>query len=253
MARHRFSRLGVIAVFALVIVVNYLSNALPINGVTMTEMSAKYPTLFTPAGFTFSVWGVIYAALLGFVIFQALPAQKDNVAIARIVPLFIVNGLANAVWIVIWHYDMVLLALAVMGVILGTLILIYRRLRAAQGPRGWAERLCLYLPFSLYLAWITAASIANLSIVQVDMGWVDLGLSEIDWTYLKLATAGAIGVTMAVRYGDIAFVLVIAWAAYGISVKQAGTPLISGAAMVLAVLGVLLAAVEAVRKLRLKA
>ncbi|MGB5257057.1 MAG: hypothetical protein WBN44_07355, partial [Woeseiaceae bacterium] len=69
---------GNIVAFSIVIIVNYLSNALPINGQSMAEISAKYPSLFTPAGFTFSIWGIIYLALLAFVIYQALPSQRGN-------------------------------------------------------------------------------------------------------------------------------------------------------------------------------
>lgn len=85
---------GNLAAFMLVVVLNVLSNALPINGQTMPEISAKYPSLFTPAGFTFSIWGVIYVALLLFVIYQALPSQRNNETIAGISRLFQINCVA---------------------------------------------------------------------------------------------------------------------------------------------------------------
>ena len=248
MTRSTHSRFGIAAIFALVILVNYLSNALPINGITMSQMSAKYSTLFTPAGFTFAIWGVIYLALFGFVIFQAMPSQKDSQKIARITVPFIVNGVANAAWIVVWHYDMIMLAFGIMLVILGSLIVIYRRLREGTATRTLLERIFLFLPFSLYLAWITAATIANFSILQVDLGLESFGLSELNWTYLKLAVAAAIGTIMLLRGGDIAFILVIAWAAFGIASKQAGTPLISGAATILSLLGIVLAVFEVIRR-----
>jgi hypothetical protein len=250
MERTLKDRFGIIAAFALVIALNFLSNALPLNGTTMSEISAGYPTLFTPAGFTFAIWGVIYLALLGFVIFQALPAQKDNALLAKISPLFILNCIANAAWIVVWHYGFLWISLLVMGVILSTLVLIYRAIRAARPALSIAQWVFVSLPFSLYVGWITAATIANFSIVQYANGWNDAGLTAVNWTFLKLAIAGAIGATMIVRRGDIAFVLVIAWAAFGIASKQAGTPEIAGAASVLSLLVLLLAVLEGVRKLR---
>jgi benzodiazapine receptor len=224
---------GNIAAFLLVIVMNVLSNALPINNQTMPVISAKYPSLFTPAGFTFSIWGVIYLALLVFVIYQALPAQRENQSIAGISRLFQINCIANAIWIVVWHYDLLAISVLVMLVILATLILIYRKLIG--------DRLILRLPFSLYTAWISLATIANISALQINSGWDDIGMSAIQWTLVKLAFAGAVGASVIVKLRDIAFVLVVAWAAYGISVMQVDTPAVAGAAMTLSLLGLMLA------------
>ena len=138
-----------------------------------------------------------------------------------------------------------------MAAILLTLVQIYRTLRAA-GPAGSiSEWLFLRLPFSLYTGWITVASIANISCVQIAMGWDNAGLSAIDWTLLKLAIAGAVGATVVLRLRDIPYVLVIAWAAYGIASRQVGTPEVAGAAVTLSVLAMLLAVAEVFRKGRL--
>ncbi len=241
---------GNIAAFTLVVVFNVMSNALPINGQTMPEISAKYPSLFTPAGFTFSIWGVIYLALLLFVVYQALPSQRNNETVARISRLFQVNCLANASWIVAWHYDLLNISLLIMLILLVTLTLIYRRLLGAIERASLIQHLLLHLPFSLYTGWITLATIANLSAVQTGNGWDNVGLTAVSWTLLKLALAGTIGATMVLRFGDAVFVLVVAWAAYGISVMQSATPAVSGAATTLSLLALMLAAVEGVSRLR---
>lgn len=228
---------GNIAAFALVIVVNVLSNALPINGQSMPEISAMYPSLFTPAGFTFSIWGVIYLALAVFVVYQALPVQRDNRDIARISKLFQINCAANAVWIFAWHYDLLALSVLIMLVILTTLILIYRKLLNSAA--------LLRLPFSIYTGWITLATIANVSALQINSGFDDVLLTAVDWTLLKLAVSGAVGAILAIRYHDIAFTLVVAWAAYGIYVMQVDTAAVAGAAMTLSILGLMLAAIAA--------
>lgn len=239
---------GNCAAFALVIVVNVLSNTLPINGQSMPEISAKYPSLFTPAGFTFSIWGVIYLALMAFVIYQSLPSQRNNETIAGISRLFQVNCVANASWLVAWHYDLLNLSLLIMLVLLITLVLIYRALLARIARASMAQHLVLHLPFSLYTGWITLATIANISAVQTGNGWDNIGLTAISWTLLKLAVAGAIGATMVLRFGDAVFVLVVAWAAYGIAVMQSETPAVSGAATSLALIALLLAVREGVAR-----
>ena len=240
---------GNLAAFAIVILLSVLSNALPINGQTMPEISAKYPSLFTPAGFTFSIWGVIYLALLVFVIWQALPAQRSNPRVAKISRYFQVNCLMNALWFVVWHYDLLAISCVVMLVILFTLAQIYRALIAEIDSVPFIEHITLYLPFSIYTGWISLATIANLSAFQTGSGWDNVWLTAVQWTLLKLAVAGALGATMVLRYRDIPFAMVVAWAAYGISVMQSATPEVSGAAATLALLALILVAVDGVRRL----
>jgi hypothetical protein len=240
---------GNIAAYAVMILLNVLSNALPINDQTMPEISAKYPSLFTPAGFTFSIWGVIYFALLVFLVWQALPAQRSNAKVAAISGYFKLNCLVNALWIVVWHYDLVVLSLLVMLAILATLVMIYRNLIASIADAPWAEHLALYLPFSLYTGWITLATIANASVAQTAYGLDDAGIGAVQWTLLKLATAGAIGAIMILRLRDAPYALVIAWGAYGIAAMQSATPAVAGAALSLCLLMLILAAKDGVERL----
>ncbi|NNL55315.1 MAG: tryptophan-rich sensory protein, partial [Woeseia sp.] len=151
---------GNIAAFVILILVNTLSNVLPFNDQSQTEIAAKYPSLFTPAGFTFSIWGVIYLALLVFVIYQSLPAQRQSASIARLSVPFKINCASNAIWLYVWHHDMVMLSLLIMFVILATLVTIYRRLYAQIDRASITEHVALYLPFSLYTGWVTVATIA---------------------------------------------------------------------------------------------
>jgi len=241
---------GNLVAFSLMIVLNVLSNTLPINNQTMPEISAKYPSLFTPAGFTFSIWGVIYLFLLIFVIYQAMPSQRSNATLAAISRPFQLGCLANGSWILAWHFDFLNLSLLIMLVLLVTLILVYRVLLQEVQRASVVQHLALHLPFSLYTGWITLATLANVSAVQTGNGWDDIGLTAISWTLLKLAVAGAIGATVVLRFGDAVFILVVAWAAYGISVMQYATPVVSGGATTLSLLALILAANEAVSRLR---
>lgn len=243
---------GNLAAFALMILLNVLSNAIPLNGQTMTEISAKYASLFTPAGFAFSIWGVIYLTLLIFVVWQALPAQRGNMKVARISAYFKMNCLANALWIVVWHYDLLALSLVIMVLILVTLVLIYRTLVIEIDTAPFVEHLALYLPFSLYAGWITVATVANASVLQTGNGWDDLLLTSVQWTLAKLALAGAVGTTIIVKYRDPIFAIAVAWAAFGIAAKQSATPSVSGAATTLSLLLLFLVVKEGAARLTRK-
>jgi hypothetical protein len=240
--------LGAIAAYAAVILVNVLSNVLPINGQSMVEISARYPSLFTPAGFTFSIWGVIYLLLLVYVVYQALPSQRQNPVLAGLNKLFVLTCAANVAWILVWHYDLLVLSLIVMFALLALLVRIYRYLGRELPARPLTERFIVGVPFSIYCAWITLATIANVSAIQTGYGWDDVMLGAIAWTLLKLALAGAVGVAVLWRREDLAFGVVVAWAAYGISVMQASTPAVAGAAIMLAILTTLTMALVVVRR-----
>jgi hypothetical protein len=240
---------GNLGAFAVMILLNVLSNAVPLNGQTMTAISAKYSSLFTPAGFTFSIWGVIYLALLAFVVWQALPAQRRSSKIASISIYFKINCLANALWIVVWHYDLLALSLVVMLIILSTLVLIYRALMTDIDTSTFIEHLVLYLPFSLYAGWITVATVANASVLQTGNGWDDLLLTSVQWTLAKLALAGAIGTTVIVKYRDPVFAIAVAWAAFGIAAMQSATPAVAGAATTLSLLLLFLVVKEGASRL----
>ncbi len=237
MSRSVIERGAVVAALALVLAVNWAANAVPLGGVQTGEVSALYSSYFTPAGFTFAIWIVIYTGLLVYAIYQALPGRRDEERLAAIGRLFIINCLLNASWLFAWHYQFLGLSLLVMLCILATLVLIYRYL----GNRGEVS-LLVRIPFTLYVAWICVATLANASAVQTSLLWNDILFSHVHWTLAKLALAAAIGATVCLLRRDPLFVLVIAWATYGIAAKQAAVPEVQGAALTVSVIAVLLAA-----------
>ncbi len=242
MERTVFDRISVPAGYLAVVLVNYLANALPIGGQTTGEVSARYASLFTPAGFTFSIWGLIYFGLGIYAVYQALPAQKKSDSLAGISRPFLITCFANMAWIIAWHHELVTLALAVMILLLLALLRIYFILNRDNSHASLSRRLCVHVPFSIYLAWITVALLANITVVQVANGWQDAFITGVDWTLIKLAVAIAIGALAVLRQGDVAFVLVIGWAAFGIAAGQADSAAIAGAATLLVYLSVLFAA-----------
>jgi benzodiazapine receptor len=228
---------GYIGVFA----VNILANALPLNGKTTAELSDIYPNLFVPAGYVFSVWGVIYLLLFAFAIYQASPARRSEGFLGRIGYLFALSCLCNISWIFLWHYEHVILSLLPMFALLLSLILIYVRLDIGRGYPSRGERLFVHLPFSVYLGWITVAPIANVVAALVSINWGGFGLGEVAWTVIMIAVAVVLTVVNTFTRGDAGYALVIVWALAGIAVKQMAfkaivTAAVTGVIIILAVL-----------------
>ncbi len=204
------------------LIVNYLANALPIAGMSTGELSDLYPNLFTPAGFTFAIWGLIYLLLALFVVYQArdIHKQKKDPALEKVGPWFFVSCLANMGWIFAWHYQAVGLSLVFMLILLLSLIFIYLRLDIGRARVTKMERYLVHLPFSVYLGWISVATIANVTVLLVDAGWNRWGLSEAAWTVLVIIVGTLIALYALRSRGDIFYSLVFVWAFFGIFVRR---------------------------------
>lgn len=212
-----------IVAYLAMVVVNGLANALPLNGRQTGEISDAYPNLFVPAGLTFAIWGLIYLLLLGFVVAGLVAALREGEAageVARIGPLFLVSSGANLAWIFAWHWERIPLTLVLMLVILGSLIWTCLRLDIGRRSVGPATRLTMHLPFSVYLGWITVATIANVTALLVSIGWGGLGIGPVTWTVSMIVVASAITLAVIVTRRDLAYTLVIAWAFLGIYLER---------------------------------
>ena len=204
-----------------VLVMNYLANALPFAGRRTGEMSDLFPNLFTPAGFTFSIWGVIYLLLLGFVIYQIRFFGKATPGFLQKTGwLFGLSCLANAGWLLAFHYLQMGLSLLLMLVLLGSLLGIYLRLDIGKAAVLPAERWLVHLPFSVYLGWISVATIANAAILLTHFGWDGEPGGAQFWTLVTLAAALGLGLAAIFKRRDFAYSLVIVWALYGIYSKR---------------------------------
>lgn len=231
----------IINVVALVFMVamNGLSEALPINGQTSAEIANRIPILFVPANYVFSIWGVIYMLLIGFGIYQALPSQRNNPLLEKIGYWFALSCGANALWLVLFHYDLFALSMVTMVVLLISLIVIYTRIEVGQKALSLKEKLFIHIPFSTYLGWITVATVANASYVLYDAGWDGFGISGEIWAMAMIVIATVIVLTIIATRSDIAYVAVIVWAFAGIYVKQSETPLVANTAVAMAVVVVI--------------
>jgi hypothetical protein len=207
--------------FVGVLAMNYLATALPIAGRTPGEVSDMFPNLFAPAGFTFAIWGVIYLLLAGFAIYQVRYLNKPlPVFLEKIGWLFVLSCAANATWLLAWHHLQIGLAMLIMLVILGSLLGIYLRLGVGKASVSSGERWFVHLPFSVYLGWITVATIANATILLVSLGWNGEPPGAQFWAVLVIAAALAAGLWALLSRRDFAFTLVGAWALWGIYQKR---------------------------------
>lgn len=235
--------------FVMMVLVNYAANAIPINNITTGEVSELYPNLFTPAGFTFSIWGLIYVMLLAFCIYQgrdlftsnkqAMPFLKD------IGYFFFISTLLNTAWIFAWHYRQILLSLLIMVSLLAVLIFIYLRLGVGNKNVSTWESFLVHLPFRVYLGWIIIATIANVTTLLVDIGWGRFGLSEEIWTVLVIVTAAIIILSILKFRQDIPVSLVAIWALLGIVVQRAMNESLNVPVMVAAMAAIVIIAVFA--------
>lgn len=212
-----------LAGWVLMVTVNYLANALPINKLNTGQLSDKYPNLFVPAGITFSIWGIIYLLLAVFIFFslkQAITRREVFPAFKRLGLLFFLTCLVNAGWIFAWHYEKLILSLLMMLTLLILLIIIYQRLDRRPYDELHRDQFPARFPFSLYLGWISVATVANATAVLVGLGWKRFGLSEQFWTVLILTVILILTLIFIFKKKDYFYALTIIWALLGILYKR---------------------------------
>lgn len=199
--------------FALMILMNYLANAIPLNNVTTGQLSDSYPNLFVPSGITFSIWGIIYLLLLIFCVVQFTATGMGQQAIAEISWMFALSCILNALWIVCWHYRQVSVSVIVMAGILVTLIFINISLRSL--PQGLIKA-----AFGIYLGWICIATIANVTALLVNAGWSGFGIGEQAWTIVMIFTGALIVSVTILRLNNPFIGFSVIWAFIGIALKR---------------------------------
>ena len=217
-----------VVTYVVTVVINGAAVALPLNGLTTAEISDRFPVLVTPANYVFSIWSVIYLLLLAFIVWQALPRNRTDPALRSLGYLPALAGVLNALWVVLWHFEVFVLTVPVMLGLLLTLILIHVRLRPVRGGDG-IDRALVALPFSVYLGWITVATIANISQMLFHAGYRGEPLGEELWAIIILAVGVVITAVMLLREADWAYALVVIWAYVGIAAKQDAMAVVAAA------------------------
>ncbi|MBA2556754.1 MAG: tryptophan-rich sensory protein [Chloroflexi bacterium] len=229
-----------------VIAINAMANILEFNGLSTGDVVNRNPVYFQPAGWTFSIWSVIYALLAVFVVYTFMRAGRDDPRMRLISPVFLVSNIANALWIVFWHWEQWEITLILMGVLLAALIVFYYLLRrrrgiAAQPPA--MERLMVWTPFSVYIGWVSVALFANIAV------WLDrtgTAIWGMDGRWTAVTMVGVLLVVtalMSLVLRDPTYAVVITWSALGIAAEQWDRSMVVS---IVAMLAVVLAAALAV-------
>ncbi len=223
--KKRFSTIGIITAvtFGIMIVLNILANLLPINGNTSADVSDEYSNLFAPAGYTFSIWGLIYILLAMYTAYQLGFFRKNRIEVREhllnsIGVIFSISSIANAAWILTWHYELIPISTILISIILICLILI--NLKIDKLKLTLKEKIFIHLPFSVYFGWITVATIANITVLLVSIGWDGFGISADIWTMIILIVGLLITALVILKQRNIVYGLVIIWSYVGIYVKH---------------------------------
>lgn len=203
------------------IAMGYLSNTSIFNGNTMASVSAKYENLFTPAGYAFSIWGLIYLSLLGFVIYYGRSlfkaAIKDDNTVTQIGWWFFVSCIANSLWVVVWLYEYTLISVLLMIVLLFSLLKIVVKTKMEMHQAPFKKFLFLWWPFCIYSGWISVALIANIAAYLTKIGWNGFGLSEAVWAIIMIVAAAAVHLFMIWNRNMREFALVLIWSLIAIA------------------------------------
>jgi benzodiazapine receptor len=210
---------------------NWLATTGAINGSTPAEISAKYPTLVTPADWAFTIWSLIYLCLLAFCVYQLLPSQIERLRPIR--SIYIVSCVLNCAWIYLWQYEVIVGCFAAILILWLVLLVISAKLKGVSGL-GLAETWFLYAPFGLYFGWVTVAALVNFAVVLLYLGRMPEGNSALALTSGLLILGAVIGVLVRIKFRNFFFPIPIAWAATGIAVKNSSeTTIVVVSALVL--------------------
>ncbi|MDX2159794.1 MAG: tryptophan-rich sensory protein [bacterium] len=212
--------------FVLTLAMNALSQAPGVFPYTSAELGEARAIFFLPAGYVFGIWGIIYFGLGAYITYQLRPANYDSPIHRQIGVLFILSCIGNAVWLVLFLNEQTWLSTLAMLLLLGSLIGIYVRLRSENRTVTPLERWAVWVPFSIYLGWITVATVANFAAALFTSGYVTefVGITADVWTVIMIGVAAVITGLMLFTRRDVAYALVVVWALVGIYARPFDTP-----------------------------
>lgn len=235
--------LVIIATIGLIII-NYLAATGILGDIKTGAISDKYPTLITPAGYAFAIWSLIYFGLICFSVYQALPSNTERFRGLR--RIYILSCVANSAWLYFWHQNLILICLAIIFVLLGTLAVINIKLKKTEtNSEYWLAK----APFGLYFGWVTVATILNAAIALV---YLNVQISDSAGKFLGAGLtliAAALGVVIRWRLRNYFYPLAVAWALAAVAVKQGGQTWIVVAAAI-GVIACLIAAISFVMEMK---
>jgi hypothetical protein len=209
------------------IIINAIASVSPINGYTTAQLSNAIPNYFVPAGWVFSIWGAIYVFMAIFAIYQMLPAHREDDFVKKIGPLYLISSIANSAWILVWAYQLVAVSVVVILILLVSLIWIYVRLQINTESVSRNEWIATRATFSIYLGWISVATVADITALLVTSGVASYGSTAQTWTVLIIVVVVLLTSLMVFLRKDRVYALVPLWAASGILAKQIAVPAVA--------------------------
>jgi len=215
-----------VAGLAAVLVLNYLSNALPLNGKTPGQLSDQYPNLFVPAGQTFAIWGAIYLLLIIWGIWQLMAVFNTSIrnriepALQKVGLVFLSTCLYNIAWLLAWHWEQVLLSVFIMSMLFLRLIRLNNQSQSGFQCSSVGEKWLMHAPFGIYWGWISIALIANVTALLVSVRWDGWGQPESFWTVLMIGIGTLLAGLIVWTRHNIFYGLAVMWALYGIYLKR---------------------------------
>ena len=205
---------NIIALFV-TIFINYLSNTGAINNTTIGEVSKGLNSLFTPAGYAFAIWGLIYLMLLAFIVYQGrslFVKVRDDAFVLKIGWWFVISCIANCAWIFAWLYGYTGISCIIIFIQLFSLINIVVNNEMELNDEPISVLAFLWWPFVVYSGWVTVASIACVSSFLVKVGWDGFGISEVNWTIIMIVIAMLVNLLVIYKRNMREFAIVGAWA-----------------------------------------
>ena len=213
-----FRQISVVVATIAVIVINYLSVLLPIGGMSTGAVADLYKIYFYPAGYAFSIWGLIYIGLSIYTVWQALPAQKNSAVLDKVGLWYLVASLGNIAWIFAWQYRHPVWSVIPIVVMLVSLLFAYVALKSDKSATT-KDKWLVHVPFSLYTGWLSVATIACISAALFSVKWDGFGLDPQIWAVIMMIVAFLIIAYTVWKNRDFAWGLVFIWAITAIGVR----------------------------------
>ncbi len=219
-------QLVISAAVIIAFLVNVLSNIFPLNGLTIGEVSNTFfkNVLIIPASYAFAIWGLIYLGLFAFAIYQALPSQRENPNLRKTGYLLTIALIAQTIWVYLFLSRFFIASVFAMLLILVPLIVMYLGLGIGIGTVSRGEKWFIRYPISIYLGWISVATIVNIASALDINNWNGFGISAEAWTIIMVIIATFIAAIALFQRQDIAYSGVTVWALIAIAIKHLENP-----------------------------
>ncbi len=235
----------------LVILVNYSSQVNRFNNTNIGEVSSTYDNLFTPAGYAFAIWGIIFLSLFAFGIFgiyRAFFSKSDTLVLEQLGWWFVLANILNCGWVLAFVYGAIGLSVVIMVGILFSLLKIVINTNMERWDAPIDILAFIWWPICLYSGWITVATIANIAVFLVKLKWDGAFMDAVQWTIVMIVAATAINFMMVLKRNMREFAAVGIWALVAIYVRHSETfPEIATIALIGALLLLVIISVHAYR------